>query len=195
MHHRALALHLGQRTGSRTLISASVWHLLRADELATLRVADVVFVWRPTAALKVPRSKTDQAGHGTVVARACVCSEERLPHCPAQLQSTADQEPHHTTLPAGVRFIWCQWSAVFGTVALRPHMEVGGLVSSATILSGRAEHIRSDISQINSGVLGLFLMNSSETGLTALLNAHPPRCFRPTRHPDLGSTSLETALS
>ncbi|OLQ08008.1 hypothetical protein AK812_SmicGene8518 [Symbiodinium microadriaticum] len=34
--------------------------LLRADELATLRVVDVVFVseWRPTAALKVPGSKT-----------------------------------------------------------------------------------------------------------------------------------------
>ncbi|CAE7942623.1 unnamed protein product, partial [Symbiodinium sp. KB8] len=55
------------------LLVTGVWHLLRADELASLRVGDVVFVTvegRPTAALRVARSKTDQAGHGTVVARA-----------------------------------------------------------------------------------------------------------------------------
>ncbi|CAE7925401.1 unnamed protein product, partial [Symbiodinium sp. KB8] len=66
------------------LLVTGVWHLLRADELASLRVGDVVFVTvegRPTAALRVAKSKTDQAGHGTVVARAC--SEGRLPHCPA----------------------------------------------------------------------------------------------------------------
>ena len=68
------------------LLVTGVWHLLRADELASLRVGDVVFVTvegRPTAALRVAKSKTDQAGHGTVVARACVCSGDRLPHCPA----------------------------------------------------------------------------------------------------------------
>ena len=68
------------------LLVTGVWHLLRADELASLRVGDVVFVTvegRPTAALRVAKSKTDQAGNGTVVARACVCDGGRLPHCPA----------------------------------------------------------------------------------------------------------------
>ena len=68
------------------LLVTGVWHLLRADELAFFfGVGDVVFVTvegRPTA-LRVAKSKTDQAGHGTVVARACVCSEGRVPHCPA----------------------------------------------------------------------------------------------------------------
>ncbi|CAE7572142.1 unnamed protein product, partial [Symbiodinium microadriaticum] len=65
------------------LLVTGVWHLLRADELASLRVGFVTVEGRPTAALRVAKSKTDQAGHGTVVARACVCSGDRLPRCPA----------------------------------------------------------------------------------------------------------------
>ena len=105
------------------LLVTGVWHLLQTDELASLRVGDVVFVTvegRPTAALRVAKSKTDQAGHGTVVARACAALPGLLLEGAVGGQGGPTGQGTLGRKAGGPTLAWRLWAAAHHGPDLRP---------------------------------------------------------------------------